>query len=1011
ADCYVLYDEADLNKHFMLLNQTKISIQEIQQIWRAIKEMTRRRAKFSSSALELARAAGWDETVREVETRVRTAINALEEANYIKRGENIPHVYADSMLVRSVMEAQKKLAASKLFTEAERQKAVQIIGRLLKEDTRVDYVADHLGLEKSEVLRMIQKLREAQILADAKDLTAYIDETGDLQKMLNVLRMFGQLEAFLFEKLEEQEEIISIKQLNEEAQAGGLKKSSVGKIICVLNFWSIKGFIEKKHAAQNRDAVQVTWRREKENIRELTEKQRDVAEFILYYLDNIKELNTSTVTFSVLELVEQYNYEKQMLALTANTRMVENALLYLSKMGILKLEGGFLVSYSALSIERLEQDNKIRYKVEDYRRLKLYYEQKVQMIHIVGEYAKKVTTDYQEALQFVEDYFQMEYTAFLRKYFRGERGEEIRRNITQKKFEQLFGALSPAQLQIIKDKEAACIVVAAGPGSGKTKILVHKLASLLLLEDVKHEQLLMLTFSRAAAMEFRQRLYALIENSAAYVEIKTFHSYCFDLLGRVGSLQCSENVVRDAVKGIEDGEVEASRITKTVLVIDEAQDMDEQEYRLVQALLDKNDDIRVIAVGDDDQNIYEFRGASSVYMDNLRKREGARLYELVENFRSLSNLVAYTNHFATCISERMKTNPIVPVQKECGRITVVEYRYPNLVFPVVQKLMEDGISKNTCVLTWKNDTALQVTGLFCKQGRRARLVQEKEDFPLKNLREVRYFCALLQIGGGDYIIDENRWDTAKRELRNVFGKSSQYEPCSNMIEIFEKSNPRMKYVSDWKLYLEESHIGDFYRQDREEEICVSTMHKAKGHEYEHVVLLLDDFKVSSEADKRLLYVAMTRAKKTLAIHYAGTYLRRCGRYAGGAVPYLNYEYDEARYPASGLLIFQTGMKDVYLSYFYKSRNLVKKLCSGDEVRADESGCLDARGNRLMLYSKSFKEKLQKYFAGGYRIARARISFMYHWHEEGREDEALVMLPQLELVNGAVQAGNAACTVE
>ena len=71
-------------------------------------------------------------------------------------------------------------------------------------------------------------------------------------------------------------------------------------------------------------------------------------------------------------------------------------------------------------------------------------------------------------------------------------------------------------------------MVAAGPGIGKTRVLVHKLASLLLLEDVKHEQLLMLTFSRAAATEFKQRLMGLIGNAAHFVEIKTFHSYCFD---------------------------------------------------------------------------------------------------------------------------------------------------------------------------------------------------------------------------------------------------------------------------------------------------------------------------------------------------------------------------------------------------------------------------------------------------------------------------------------------------
>ncbi|MDE7212142.1 MAG: ATP-binding domain-containing protein, partial [Lachnospiraceae bacterium] len=251
---------------------------------------------------------------------------------------------------------------------------------------------------------------------------------------------------------------------------------------------------------------------------------------------------------------------------------------------------------------------------------------------------------------------------------------------------------------------------------------------------------------------------------------------------------------------------------------------------------------------------------------------------------------------------------------------------------------------------------------------------------------------------------------AKQEFSKSFGKSSEYEVCSNVIAMFEISNPETKYVSDWRLYLEESHLGDFYREG-EEEVCVSTMHKSKGHEYEHVVLLLDDFKVEKEEDKRLLYVAMTRAKKTLTIHYAKTYLRRCGKRPEGTVPYLNYEHDEKIYPASGLIVCQMGLKDMFLSYYYQSQNFVKKLQSGDEVRADGSGCLDARGNRLMLYSKKFREKLQKYFSDGYRIMQARISFMYYWHEEGREEEVLVMLPCLELVNKAGQVVDVACTVE
>ncbi|MEI2739215.1 MAG: helicase-related protein [Chitinophagaceae bacterium] len=63
ADCFVLFNEEDLSKHFILLNQTKLSIKEIQQIWKAIKDITRFRSSVSNSALEIARKAGWDDNV------------------------------------------------------------------------------------------------------------------------------------------------------------------------------------------------------------------------------------------------------------------------------------------------------------------------------------------------------------------------------------------------------------------------------------------------------------------------------------------------------------------------------------------------------------------------------------------------------------------------------------------------------------------------------------------------------------------------------------------------------------------------------------------------------------------------------------------------------------------------------------------------------------------------------------------------------------------------------------
>jgi hypothetical protein len=62
--------------------------------------------------------------------------------------------------------------------------------------------------------------------------------------------------------------------------------------------------------------------------------------------------------------------------------------------------------------------------------------------------------NYEEALGFVSDYFRMDYRAFLAKYFRGNRQQEINRNITAEKYERLFGSLSPVQQEIINDDQA-----------------------------------------------------------------------------------------------------------------------------------------------------------------------------------------------------------------------------------------------------------------------------------------------------------------------------------------------------------------------------------------------------------------------------------------------------------------------------------------------------------------------------------------------------------------------------
>jgi len=1007
ADCFVLFNEEDLGKHFILLNQTKISIKEIQQIWKAIKEITRFRSTVSNSALEIARKAGWDDNVAEIETRVKTAIAALEDAGYLKRGQNIPRVFADSILSKNVKEAEDKINASERFNDKQKENAVRIIKKLLSSkskkqandetaESRIDYISDHLGLEKEDVISIVNLLREENILADSKDLSAFIKKGENINRSLNIVEGFRKIENFMLSQIEEQVKIYHIKELNEKAEAKGCEDVTITKIKRVLNLWAIKNWIRRQYSAYSKNHLVIHSFYSKESIKKKLEKRHELARFIVEYL--YKKSNSSCsednaaksellVEFSVKELKTTYEENAGLFNSETGIDDVEDALLYLSRIDAIKIDGGFLVLYNRLTIERVEQDNKKRYTKEDYHKLEQFYESKVQQIHIVGEYARKMISNNRDALQFVEDYFQLNYASFLKKYFPGNKADDLKLKMTPAKFRQLFGALSPTQLSIINDNVTKYIVVAAGPGSGKTRVLVHKLASLLLMEDVKHEQLLMITFSRAAATEFKKRLLMLIGSAANYVEIKTFHSYCFDLLGKVGNLEKSDEIIKTTVEKIKNGEVEASRITKTVLVIDEAQDMNEHEFSLVMTLIEQNEEMRVIAVGDDDQNIFEFRGASSKYLEHFIRVNNAIKYELVENYRSKRNLVEFTNRFVKRISHRLKNEPIIPKQLESGTIRIIRYVSGNLIYPLVHDLLNTALRGTTCVLTKTNNQALQIKGLLLKNDIQAKLIQTNDNFSLYNLSEIRYFLSQMNLEDDVYIISDDIWLFAKRELEKKYLNSTKFDICRKIIIDFEETNQKKKYKSDFEDYIRESRLEDFISGNGET-VFVSTIHKAKGKEFDNVILMLDDFNQATDESKRLLYVAMTRAKQNLTVHLNSNYLENL--YAGN----LERIDDRKEYYLPNEMVMELTHKDVWLDYFINKQDIVSQLMSGDELIVRGKECVNSKGQIVLYFSRQLNKKIDTLESKKYMLRSAKVNFIVYWQKEGDAKEVKIILPEL-----------------
>lgn len=1007
ADCFVLFNEEDLSKHFILLNQTKLSIKEIQQVWKAIKDITRFRSTVSNSALEIARKAGWDDNVVEIETRVTTAIAALEDAGYLKRGQNMPKVFANSILSKNAQEAIDKINNSVKFEEKQKEQGVRIIKKLFSSrskkqtneeeaESRIDYISDHLGIVKEEVINVVNLLREEKILADAKDLTAFIKKGENKNRSLNIVETFSKIEDFLLLMFGQEETVFHLKELNEEAERVGCENVNTNKIKTIINFWSIKNWIKRKNLEYSKNHAAILCLHSKEQLREKLEKRHELAKFIveLFYEKSNREATKDEmdkeevlVEFSVHELKLAYESSENLFKKDIGINDIEDALFYLSKIEAIKIEGGFLVVYNRLTIERMEQDNKKRYTKDDYQKLNQFYENKVQQIHIVGEYAKKMIIDYKNALQFVEDYFQLNYTSFLNKYFNGSRQNEIKRNLTPAKFKQLFGELSPTQLKIINDNETKHIVVAAGPGSGKTRVLVHKLAALLLMEDVKHEQLLMLTFSRAAATEFKKRLIKLIGNAANYIEIKTFHSYCFDLLGKVGSLEKSEAILQKTIEKIKSGEVEANRITKTVLVIDEAQDMDLDEFSLINALMEHNEDMRVIAVGDDDQNIYEFRGASSKYLEEFILVNNAVKHELIKNYRSKNNLVEFTNQFVKQISHRLKNAPIIAQQNDNGKIKIVKYQSSNLITPLVEAILQTGLSGTSCILTKTNEEALQVTGLLLKNGIQAKLIQTNDGFSLYNLIEVRFFLSQVNLGDDIYTISDEIWDNAKRQLKSTFQNSTKFEICQNIIKDFEATNPKKKYKSDLEVFIRESKLEDFFNENGDT-IFVSTIHKTKGKEFDNVFLLLENFNVVTDETKRLLYVAMTRAKRNLSIHLNANYLDDL------SVENLERIEDIEIYAPPNKIAMHLTFKDIWLDYFINKQNLISQLICGDTLIINSNECFNSKGESVLKFSRHFIEKIEQMKMRHYELKSVKVNFILYWLKEGAEHEIKIILPEL-----------------
>ena len=1006
AKCYILYTEEDLNKHFSLLQQTKLNHKEIKDIWRAIKGQAKYRDKISQSALEIAKKSGWDSEMMDLETKVKTAISALEDQGFLVRSLNSPRVFADSLLVKSFGSGQEILHNSDKITDQDKKDCAIVLKRIITDDeTRVDYLADITELPAKRIQDIIIILRDHFILGDAKDLTAFLSLVQSKNGSKKILESFLKIEKGILENIKSRKLVIPLRELNQKLLDTGGIESNVEHIRSILTYWDKRRFVKKRRKDKENDIYEIEFIRYKD-LQEDINWRHDLSLSTFRYLENLAINNKDhkgkkeevPVSFSLLELKKSNQFMGEVVE--ENTKKYERCLLYLNDIKAIKLEGGFMVSYNKLNISEVDKNKKV-FTLENYSKMEEFYLHKTEQIHIVGEYAKKCVENYESALAYVNNYFTLDYKEFLSRYFPRKRKKEIQRSITPNRFIEIIGNLDTDQSKIVNDNKSDRILVYAGPGSGKTKVLVHKIASLLLIEDIKPEQFMMLTFSKAAALEFKQRVRKLVPEYSGLIKITTFHGFCFQLLGQLGDLFKSKNVIHDCIKAIRGGEIDITSIeNKSILMFDEFQDINQEEWELIELIIEKAENPRVIAVGDDDQNIYSFRGSSNAFMTKFKKDYTATLYTLSRNYRSYSEIVEFNNHVLDYLKNRLKKQRLIANNTRGeGKVTIIKYNGKYLEEPLVKYLNKVNLSGSKAVLTRTNIQALHVSSMLRELGYKVRLMAGFDGFRVSDLFEIRSFDSRLKNDVGESgIILETSWEISIDWFREKFKESMHYEICIGLIKNFEYSNPDKKLMVDWREYCREINMEDAVKANSEI-VIVSTMHKAKGKEYDHVYMLVEDYDYASSESRRLLYVASSRAKKSLHIHTNGNFYDRID----SAKIIRRIFEGELHQPIKYEMIL--GHSDVGLSSqrYPGPLSILKTIKTGDTLEKDlmdfgdnEAPGLQKKGQgNLLLFSRKFvTEQYAPMINRGYEMVGSNVEYIVYWYDKEKAKEYKIVLPRL-----------------
>ncbi len=243
---------------------------------------------------------------------------------------------------------------------------------------------------------------------------------------------------------------------------------------------------------------------------------------------------------------------------------------------------------------------------------------------------------------------------------------------------EILEGLNPAQREAVEAIDGPLLIV-AGPGSGKTRVISHRVAYLIRVCGISPYRILAVTFTNKAAREMKDRLQRLVGTRVDQLSVGTFHGFCAGLLRRDG-----RHVGLDSNFSIYDDEDQMGLLKQAM----EDADLDPKRYppRAIHGVISRAKSLLISS-----QSL-------SLNPQGYFEEQAAKVYQRYEEHLARNNAVDFDDLLLKAV-HLLRNNPevLTKYQRRYLHILIDEFQDTNVAQYTLAKLLAEGY-KNICVV-------------------------------------------------------------------------------------------------------------------------------------------------------------------------------------------------------------------------------------------------------------------------------------------------------------------------